>query len=93
VRYEHVQKLQEIFRELVFQSATSMIPVIAANEDTDLIADDRMCKHVVVDGIHRLTALQELRKCQEPDVAVIFIGGPVNVLRRNDISSMAPMDL
>jgi hypothetical protein len=93
VRDEHVQKLQDIFRERGFQSATSMITVMAANEDTDLVADDRRCEHVVVDGMHRLTALQELRKCQEPDVAVRFIEVPVNVLRKKDRSAMTPMDL
>jgi hypothetical protein len=80
VRDEHVQKLQEIFRERGFQSATITITVMVANEDTDLFADDR-------------TSLQELRKCQEPDVAAGFIEVPVKVPRKKDRSAMTPMDL
>jgi hypothetical protein len=93
VRDEHVQKLQVIFRERGFQSATSIITVMNANEDTDLVADDRRCELVFVDGMHRLTALQELRKCQEPDVAARFIEVLVNVLRKKDRSAMTLMDL
>jgi hypothetical protein len=93
VRDEHVQKLQDIFRDRVFQSATSMITVMAANEDKDLVADDHRCEHVVVDGMHRLTALQDLRKCQKPDVAARFIEVSVNVLRKKDRSAMTAMDI
>ena len=49
---------------------------MAANEETDLIADDCKFKHVVVDGIHRLTAFYKLCKCQEADVAAIFLEVP-----------------
>jgi hypothetical protein len=80
VRDEHVQKFQEIFKERGFQSATSMIAVIVAKEETDLVADDRRREHVIIDGMHRLTALQELQKWQERDVSATFIEVPYKVL-------------